>query len=1162
MALSEDQIGNLLEWFISSSVNYREYNPLREKALEENNKWIQPSVIAELPDEELEKRFLDYYNNNAGHKQNLIKLNRDRIIKDKAIFRNTVKFLFDEEVNLKERVNEVLQGKYRINGFGRGILTALLMDFNPDRYCQWNRKTEMGFQVLGWKIRERGDSPGVEYEKVLDALQKLRQMRPDLNLTLNDVDFFLHTISAEEEGKKEVRRIAGIRIPGLNDIIYEILKKQPQNWALSRDFFHDFYRDHILGDKNGWSRETIGRVIQKLLDYEKRPGVNLTEALLEDLSGDSEGIGILRDLIDLVKVCDRHAYQQDRVRPIVARTFVRQNVYYDKILRWKLEDRRETMHQDIVESQNLPSIFKNVFLFLQEPQNYIPMVSPIHRRWFIQNFMDDSYDFDDNDSQKACIESDELIKKYFEKELASEPQLLEKLKSASLEDHFFTRVMMRVMYHENVRPLWDKERLKDKFLLFSFKEDSTWDDRLGESYQYGSTVPNHTRVKPGASFVLHKKNVGFIGHGVVGEIAPEYSEEDGPQIKRAYYESFEPLDPPRELDPEINEKIRSAKGYNVQHAIKVINKEIFDKILEPPDRQVAYWQIAPGEGARLWEDLLDSSVAAVGWDVLDIDLRGRSKDDLLSLYRKHYPDAGDMEAKINRTYLWNFLNLKPGDKIVANKGKSLLLGLGVVKGPYEYRPDREEYKHTIGVDYYRVTDGIPIPEDLMGKFGKTIIPLSKDEFEALEALFPPKGKSSWIFQANPKHYDIDGAIKSLDLIPWEIRQHKDKIEKGDSVYIWRSGKEAGVIAVAEILSDPKEMPLDEREASYINSPDEFSPRALRAPVRIRQVLENTILKEELTNHQVLSDLTILKSWQQTNYSLTPKQAEALEALVSTKPAPTNPEYPLSDCAEETGFSEELLERWVRAIERKGQVILYGPPGTGKTYIAERLAKHLIGGGDGFSEIVQFHPAYAYEDFVQGIRPQARDDGGLDYPVVPGRFLEFCEKSQAKKDRCVLIIDEINRANLARVFGELMYLLEYRNREVPLASGGSFQIPANVRMIGTMNTADRSIALVDHALRRRFAFLPLYPEYEILRSYHKDTGFPVENLIKTLERMNNQIGDQHYEVGITFFLREDLGEQIEDIWQMEIEPYLEEYFFDQREKVDEFRWKNIQDKILP
>ena len=281
-----------------------------------------------------------------------------------------------------------------------------------------------------------------------------------------------------------------------------------------------------------------------------------------------------------------------------------------------------------------------------------------------------------------------------------------------------------------------------------------------------------------------------------------------------------------------------------------------------------------------------------------------------------------------------------------------------------------------------------------------------------------------------------------------------------------------------------------------------------------------------------------------------------------EPLEINPEYLLSQCAKDTGFDKALLERWVRAIERKRQAIVYGPPGTGKTYIAEHLARHLIGGGDGFWEVVQFHPAYAYEDFVQGIRPKRKADGQLDYPIVPGRFLEFCEKAGECKGRCVLIIDEINRANLARVFGELMYLLEYRDREVPLASGGFLRIPGNVRIIGTMNTADRSIALVDHALRRRFAFLPLYPNYDILRRYHQSTGFDVEPLISVLQKLNRQIGDRHYEVGITFFLRDDLAEQIDDIWRMEIEPYLEEYFFDQWDKVDAFRWERVVKEILP
>ena len=115
----------------------------------------------------------------------------------------------------------------------------------------------------------------------------------------------------------------------------------------------------------------------------------------------------------------------------------------------------------------------------------------------------------------------------------------------------------------------------------------------------------------------------------------------------------------------------------------------------------------------------------------------------------------------------------------------------------------------------------------------------------------------------------------------------------------------------------------------------------------------------------------------------------------------------------------------------------------------------------------------------------------------------------------------------------------------------------------MNTADRSIALVDHALRRRFAFLHLRPDPEALRRFHENerTGFKVDGLIETLTLINNQINDPHYEVGISFFMRKDIADQIEDIWRMEIEPYLEEYFFDQADKVAMLRWERIREKIL-
>lgn len=302
-------------------------------------------------------------------------------------------------------------------------------------------------------------------------------------------------------------------------------------------------------------------------------------------------------------------------------------------------------------------------------------------------------------------------------------------------------------------------------------------------------------------------------------------------------------------------------------------------------------------------------------------------------------------------------------------------------------------------------------------------------------------------------------------------------------------------------------------------------------------------------------------FQKTLVKLSEERFEQLTAA-ETVPVTKNPPYPLEELVLETSLAEDLLRRWIGAIERKKQAVLYGPPGTGKTFVAERLAKHLIGGGDGFAETVQFHPSYAYEDFIQGIRPVVRPDGALEYALVPGRFLDFCRRAGACTGRCVLIVDEINRANLSRVFGELMFLLEYRKETIPLAGGGVFSIPENVRLIGTMNTADRTIALVDHALRRRFAFLGLFPDFDILRRYHADNGFNADGLIQLLHELNRQINDRHYEVGISYFLREDLSDQIEDIWRMEIEPYLEEYFFDQPEKYQDYRWEKVRSRVLP
>lgn len=164
-------------------------------------------------------------------------------------------------------------------------------------------------------------------------------------------------------------------------------------------------------------------------------------------------------------------------------------------------------------------------------------------------------------------------------------------------------------------------------------------------------------------------------------------------------------------------------------------------------------------------------------------------------------------------------------------------------------------------------------------------------------------------------------------------------------------------------------------------------------------------------------------------------------------------------------------------------------------------------------------------------------------------------------------------NLSNVFGELMYLLEYRDgfnkksinvkSRISLPGGEEFGIPKNVNIIGTMNTADRSIALVDYALRRRFAFIELYPDYDLLIRYHEkiESDFPIHKLTDILKKLNRAIGDRNYEIGVSFFMDKALSDNLEDIWVYEIEPYLEEYFFGQSMKIENFRWNKVSNELI-
>lgn len=257
-------------------------------------------------------------------------------------------------------------------------------------------------------------------------------------------------------------------------------------------------------------------------------------------------------------------------------------------------------------------------------------------------------------------------------------------------------------------------------------------------------------------------------------------------------------------------------------------------------------------------------------------------------------------------------------------------------------------------------------------------------------------------------------------------------------------------------------------------------------------------------------------------------------------------------ATRTYIDRDWLQGRLDLLERRRQVILYGPPGTGKTYVAKALARHITLGAD--PVIVQFHPSYAYEDFVEGYRPVV-EDAGLVYRLKDGPFLTIARDARNNPEtNYVLVIDEINRGNLAKVFGELYFLLEYRDESITLLYGDErFQLPSNVFLIGTMNTTDRSIALLDAAMRRRFAFVELHPAKEptslVLRRWLDDHGLGDEPA-RLLEALNSRIVDASAHIGPSYLMPdpaafpdgltdEVLAGLLDEIWRYELMPLLDE-----------------------
>lgn len=653
-------------------------------------------------------------------------------------------------------------------------------------------------------------------------------------------------------------------------------------------------------------------------------------------------------------------------------------------------------------------------------------------------------------------------------------------------------------------------------------------------------------------------------------------------------------------------KVEEVKGYN---EIITEFKKQKEEIMSLNNSVRNYFKFAAGEQASEWTRFKEEGAAGLYMRRLEVgDISNITSWKELNTRAGLEPDSSSNQS-------WNLWLLKSaniGDVVFSAKGVNTCVGIGIIEGDYYYDNKQDElYKHKRKVNWitdqvyhykpgtYRgykvlfrpdsfsptllsdflINEYLRLFPELKETFAKYNLLDSLEEWKPQpEVIIEEPGEEDeeqvtsrnfWWLNANPTIWEIS-SYNEGDKQTYTTHNEKgnkrrvykyfETVQTGDLIIGYESTPTKQIKAIFEVTKPIHQSPEEGEVIEFI----------------LLEKFEIPVHWNEIQNEPSLSGCEVLINNQGSLFRLTEEEFDIIRDIIDNKNIQQEIKHTLTDVLtynfkddqDKPFLSEPEFLTITDLLKRKKNIILQGPPGVGKTFLARKIAYQIIGKrNDSQIQMIQFHQSYSYEDFIQGLRMAKK---GI--VIKNGVFFSFCQQALAHRDRdFFFIIDEINRGNLSKIFGELMMLIEPDKRNEKYAvkltyaedEEETFFVPDNLYIIGTMNTADRSLAIVDYALRRRFAFVHLNPEYdtkflEFLRSRgisEKLADFICTNVPKVNKKISEDINlGSGFQLGHSYFCTydgsKDEKEWFNEVLKFEIRPLLEEIWFDDPQNVDE------------